>query len=210
MQAIVPDIDENIPLPSSATEALPDLSPAAELEMRARTITFLAELTGKPLTPGEVGKAAAEELARRMMQDPHFRPNFALYPDETTAYLAGLVQKTRAAIVDDLADLKTYVINKLIQEVETTESGKIRISALKMLGEVDGVDVFKTRIEHSHKILPLEEVEKKLYTILEGVQYTVANGEIPPKQAENGEKTLFLGFDEAEIVDSDETELEAP
>lgn len=203
MHAAIPDIDENVPLPTSATEALPELSPAEELEARARTITMLAELTGKPLSPDDTGRRVAEELAKRMMADPHFKPDFALYPDETTAYLAGLVQKTRAAIVEDLADLKTYVINKLVQEIETTDSGKIRIGALKLLGEVDGIDAFKKRIEHQHKVMPLEEVEKRLLTILDGVQYTAIEGVLPEKQPENGQNQAFLGFEDAEYVEND-------
>ena len=66
-----------------------------------------------------------------------------------------------------------YVVNRLIQEVEEAKDSKTRISALAKLGEVDGVDAFKKRTEMTVKVQPMEEVEKELLSILEGVEYRV-------------------------------------
>ena len=49
MQELVPDIDSNIPLPASVTEAMPELSPKEELEMRARTVKLISDLSGKQI-----------------------------------------------------------------------------------------------------------------------------------------------------------------
>jgi len=47
----IPDVEENVPLPASATEAMPELSPKEELDMMARTAKMLSDITGQPLTP---------------------------------------------------------------------------------------------------------------------------------------------------------------
>jgi hypothetical protein len=94
------------------------------------------------------------------------RPDYATYPNETMAYLAGLVAQSNCMIVEELSDLKLYVINKLVQEVEHATSSKDRISALAKLGEVDGVDAFKKRSEVTMQIKPMAEVEKELMEAL--------------------------------------------
>jgi hypothetical protein len=173
MQTLVPYIDENIPLPANAAEALPDLTPAEELSMRVRTIKLISDLTGQPIVPTEKDKDEAEVMARKMMEDPEARPEYALHSDEFTAYLSGLVYRSNGAIVKELSDLKNYVINKLVYEVEHSQVSKERIQALTKLGEIDGVDAFKRRTETTHVIKPIEEVEKELLSVLEGIEYSV-------------------------------------
>ena len=168
MEAYVPDIEENIPLPPNAKEAFPELTPAQELEMRANVIKLVSDLTGQPITPSKENAEEAKELARAMTSNPDYRPDFANYPNETLAMLAGMVNQMKVSIVDDLADLKMYVVNKLVTEIETAKDAKTRVAALTKLGEVDGVDAFKRRTEVTHKNQSLEEVEKEL---LEMVSY---------------------------------------
>jgi hypothetical protein len=170
---LVPEIDENVPLPKSAAEALPELTPAEELQMRARTIKLISDITNMPIMPTEDDRQGAIELAREMMSDPSKRPDYSRYPNEQMAYLAGLVTQSNCQLVDELSELKNYVINKLIYEVEHATSAKERISALTKLGEVDGVDAFKKRSEMTVQIKPIEEVEKELMTVLEGIEYRV-------------------------------------
>ena len=61
---LIPEIDENIPLPANAAEALPNLTPEAEVEMRARTIRLVSELTGTPLLPNEEDMEQAKGRGR--------------------------------------------------------------------------------------------------------------------------------------------------
>ncbi len=168
-----PEIDHDIPLPKTATEAMPNLPPYEELEMRARTIKLLADLTTAPLEASPEDQNAAQDLAKKMINDPNFRPDFAKYSDPTMAYLAGMVQRSNIQLVDELCELKNYVINKLILEVENATSAKDRINALSRLGEIDGVDAFKRRTEMTVKIKPIEEVERELITVIEGLSYKV-------------------------------------
>jgi hypothetical protein len=173
---LIPEIDESVPLPANAAEALPDLTPEAEIEMRARTIKLISDLTGIALAPDEEDMATARQIAKAHLENPKSRVDYSKYPNETLAYLAGLVAQSNCMIVDDLSELKLYVINKLVYEVEHAENSKTRIQALSKLGEVDGVDAFKKRTETTHVIKPIEEVEKELMSVLEGIEYRVIEG----------------------------------
>jgi hypothetical protein len=168
---IIPHIEEDIPLPSGATEAFPELTPKEELDARARTITLLAELNGNPLTPTKANIEEAKELATQMVADPKYRPEYKNYPNETLAYLAGMVTQMNVALVDDLAEFKMYVVNKLVHEVEHASNTKDRLVAIKALGEVDGVDAFKKRSEVTVKVQSIEEVEKELLTTLSSLKH---------------------------------------
>lgn len=163
---LVPTIEENIPLPDNAKDAFPELTPAQELEMRANVVKLMSDLTGAVLAPTSDNMDQARELAREMISDSKHRPDFAKYPNETLALLAGMVAQMNVSIVEELSDLKMYVVNKLVQEVENARDPKIRVSALAKLGEVDGVDAFKKRSEITHKVQTIEEVEKELLETL--------------------------------------------
>jgi len=134
--------------------------------MRANVIKLMSDLTGDPLAPTQDNAEQAKQIAKDMINDPRHRPNFAQYPNETLAYLAGMVAQMNVSIVDELSDLKMYVVNKLVMEVENAKDPKARIAALGKLGEVDGVDAFKKRSEVTHKVQTLEEVEKELLETL--------------------------------------------
>lgn len=178
--ALVPNIDEAIPLPASALDALPELSREQEIEMRARTIKLISDLTGTPVTPTEENRREAEELARQMMDDPKKRIEFSKYPNETMAWLAGMIQQSNCALVDDLSEYKNYVITKLVMEIEQAQDAKVRLQAVTKLGEVDGVDAFKKRTETTHVVKPIEEVEKEL---LETIK-TIRSRKVDPKALE--------------------------
>ncbi len=174
---IVPPIEENIPLPENAKEAFPELTATQELEMRANVIKLMSDLTGQEIAPTRENADQAKELAKNMMANPAYRPDYAQYPNETLAMLAGMVAQMNVSIVEELSDLKMYVVNKLIAEVENAKDPKARISALSKLGEVDGVDAFKKRSEVTHKHLTIEEVEKELLQTLETIEDKVIDVE---------------------------------
>lgn len=194
---LVPPIDEALPLPADAAEALPELSREQEIEMRARTIKLISDLTGVPIIPTQEHKDQAEELARQMMDDPKKRIEFSKYPNESMAYLAGMIQQSNCALVDDLSEYKNYVINKYVYEIEHSDDPKLRLQAVTKLGEVDGVDAFKKRTEITHIVKPIEEVEKEL---LETIKTIRSRKESP--------KAIEMRPEDYEIVDenADSTE----
>jgi len=177
MTEYVPEIEEDIPLPKNAADAFPELSPAEELNMRVNVVKLFSDMTGQPLTPTQDDVDQATYLAREMIENPRQRPNFAKYPNETLAFLAGMVAQMNVSIVDDLADLKMYVVNKLVNEVENARDAKTRVAALSKLGEVDGVDAFKKRTEMTVKHQSIEEVEKELLDTLSNIEGKVIDVE---------------------------------
>ena len=170
MVLLIPDFEENIPLPKNAADAFPQLSPTEELNHRANVIKLMSDLTGQPISPTKENAEEAKSIGREMMENPKIRPEFAKYPNETLAMLAGMVAQMNVQIVDELSDLKMYTVNHLISSVEGAKDIKTKITALRALGEIDGVDAFKKRSEITHKIQTMEEVEAELIALLDEVQ----------------------------------------
>ena len=104
-----------------------------------------------------------------MVEDPRGHIEFSNYKNETLAYLAGMVSQYDQMIVKDLADLKLFVVNKLIEQTDSKNSREA-IAALKALGEIDGVDAFKRRTELTVKVKPIDEIERDLLTKLEKLE----------------------------------------
>ena len=159
---VVPHIEDDIPIPKSAREALPNLSPQEELEARTNTIKMLADIQDENIEPSKENMEEAEILAEEMMSNPELKPDFGNYPNETIAYLAGMVAQTSHMVAKDLADIKLTVLNGLLQEATMAKSSRERIAALKAVGEIDGVDAFKKKTEITHINQSGEELEKEL------------------------------------------------
>ena len=159
---VVPHIEDDIPIPKSAREALPNLSPQEELEARTNTIKMLADIQDENIEPSQENMEEAEILAEEMMSNPELKPDFGNYPNETIAYLAGMVAQTSHMVAKDLADIKLTVLNGLLQEATMAKSSRERIAALKAVGEIDGVDAFKKKTEITHINQSGEELEKEL------------------------------------------------
>jgi hypothetical protein len=100
------------------------------------------------------------------------------------AFLAGMVAQSNCMIVEELSDLKLYVVNKLVSEVENAKDAKARITALSKLGEIDGVDAFKKRSEVTVKIQTIEEVERELIETLNMLEDQVIDVEV--REASSG------------------------
>lgn len=183
---MIPPIEEDIPLPKNASEALPELTVAEELEMRANTIKLLSELSGKPIEPSYKDVKDAEGLAKEMMQNPMLRPEFNKYPNETMAYLAGLVGQTNCMLVKELSEFKLYVLNSLVRIVESDSSTKEKIAALSKIGEIDGVDAFKKRSEVTHTVKTVEEAEDELLKMIDSLKERVIDAEFTEVKHENG------------------------
>jgi len=159
---VVPHIEDNVPLPKNAKEALPNLSTQEELEARTNTIKMLADIQDENIEPSKENMEEAEILAEEMMSNPELKPDFGNYPNETIAFLAGMVAQTSHMVAKDLADIKLTVLNGLLQEAYSAKSSRERITALKAVGEIDGVDAFKKKTEITHINQSGEELEKEL------------------------------------------------
>jgi len=159
---IIPHIEEDIALPKNAREALPDMSPEEELSMRSNTVKLISDLAGQNIEPSQDNMEQAEEVAKEMMVNPKLKPDFDTYPNETIAYLAGMVAQTSHMVTKDLANIKLTVLNGLLQEATLAKTSKERIAAFKAVGEIDGVDAFKRKTEVTHITKSGEELEREL------------------------------------------------
>jgi hypothetical protein len=193
---LVPHIEEGIPLPKNSHEALPSMNNEEEVMIRATTIKEMSDITGQQIAPDAKQRLDAEEVARDMITNPKKKQEFANYANETMAFLGGMVGTYNHMIVNDLADLKLYVVNKLVEIVQDEESNKKeQITALRSIGEVDGVDAFKKKTEVVHKMETMEEVEKELLSMLSELKQKAL---IKPKS----------DIIDAEIVEDDRDETE--
>jgi hypothetical protein len=164
---MMPNIEEDIPLPKNSKDAMPELGMEEELQVRVETVKTIADLKGEPIpdaSPAEQQKAV--DFVKRVMTDPNFKPEYGTYTDPTMAYCAGMVAQTQVLLAKQLADYKLYVVNNLIKVIESTTNPKEKTTALRALGEVDGVDAFKKKTEVTHKIETMEEVETELLSML--------------------------------------------
>ena len=172
-QAIVPNIDAGIPIPKNTKEALPDMTPQEELTMRSKTIKLVSDLADEVIEPTTEDIEQAEDLAREIMRNPELKPEFGNYPNETIAYLAGLVAQTSHMVAKDLADIKLSVLNGLLQEASLAKTSRERISAWSKIGEIDGVDAFKKKTEITHITKSGDELEKELLETINSLKSKV-------------------------------------
>ena len=190
---LVPYIEENVPIPKNSKEALPEMTSEDEVLLRAQTIKEISDITGEQIAPGAKDMHDAEKLAKDMVENPAKKQDYSIYPNTTIAFLAGMVGSMNHMIVKDLADLKLYVVNKLVDIVENSDNAKEQITALRSIGEVDGVDAFKRKTEVIHKIETMEEVEKELLAMLSELKQKALTKAAP--------QTI-----DAEIIEDDTTE----
>ena len=175
---VVPHIEDNIPIPKNAREALPELTPDEELKVRANTIKVISDIKGEIIEPNDDEMIEANKIASKMMSDPSLKPDYANYPNETIAYLAGLVSQTSHMVAKDLADIKLSVVNGLLQEAALAKSSRERIAAWSKIGEIDGVDAFKRKTEVTHITKSGKELEEELKKTIEELKGKVIDGEI--------------------------------
>ena len=176
--SVMPQVESNIRIPKSKKEAIPEMTTEQELKVRTTTIKELSDIKGEGITPSKEHQEQAQELAREMMTNKKLKPEFADYPNETMAFLAGLVGQTNCMIVEELADLKLFVVNNFVQLVAQAQNDRDKISALRAIGEIDGVDAFKKKTEITHITKSGDELEKELRETIEQLKGTIVEGEV--------------------------------
>ena len=174
-----PMIETDIEIPAPTQSLLPDLSEKEEVMLRGKTAKLLSELTDKPLVVAQQHRDDAKALLRN---EGNIQPVLPKYPNETIAYLAGLVTEYDRMVVNDLAELKLFVVNKLIEE-SNGKNPKDRITALRALGDIDGIDAFKKRTEITVNEKSTQEIEKELMQKLDNLTIDITpKAKCLPKQ----------------------------
>jgi len=182
-----PHIEDNIPIPKNVREALPDLSNQEEIEMLANTVKLISDLTGEPIEATQEDIDEAKTVIKTMIKEPETKLQIKKYKNGTLASLAGMVAELDAQVVDDLKDLKTFVINGLIKEATMSDKSKERITALRAIGEVDGVDAFKKHTEVVHKNMSLDDIEDRLKILVGKLQKRLEIKDVQGETVNNGE-----------------------
>lgn len=182
-----PHIEDNIPIPKNVREALPDLSNQEEIEMLANTVKLISDLTGEPIEATQEDIDEAKTVIKTMIKEPQTKLQIKKYKNGTLASLAGMVAELDAQVVDDLKDLKTFVINGLIKEATMSDKSKERITALRAIGEVDGVDAFKKHTEVVHKNMSLDDIEDRLKILVGKLQKRLEIKDVQGETVNNGE-----------------------
>jgi hypothetical protein len=167
---LVPPIEQNQPIPPHARDALPPLTNEQEIEMVGNTIKLISDLTGQRIQATQEDIDEAKTVIKTMVKEPEKKLHIRKYKNSTLAALAGMVAELDAQVVDDLKDLKTFVINGLIKEATMSDKAKERITALRAIGEVDGVDAFKKHTEVVHKSMSMDDIESRLQTLVTKLQ----------------------------------------
>ena len=167
---MMPHIEQNIPIPKNAREALPDLTNEEEVEMLANTVKLISDLTGEEIQATQEDIDEAKSVIKTMIQEPNNKLQLKKYKNATLASLAGMVAELDAQVVDELKDLKTFVVNGLIREATTADKPKERITALRAIGDIDGVDAFKKHTEVVHKNMSMDDIEDKLRTLVNRIE----------------------------------------
>ena len=175
--SVMPEVEANIPMPKSKKEAIPEMTSEQELKIRSTTIKELADINGEDITPSKEHQEQAQELAREMMTNKKLKPEFSDYPNETMAFLAGIVGQTNSMIVEELADLKLFVVNNFVQLAAMAKNDRDKLAALRAIGEIDGVDAFKRKTEITHITKSGDELEKELRETIEQLKGTIIEGE---------------------------------
>ena len=184
---LVPPIEQNEPIPPNAREALPPLTNEQEIEMVGNTIKLISDLTGQRIQATQEDIDEAKTVIKTMVKEPEKKLNIRKYKNNTLAALAGMVAELDSQVVDDLKDLKTFVINGLIKEATMSDKAKERITALRAIGEVDGVDAFKKHTEVVHKNMSMDDIEDRLKTLVTKLQKRLEEKNVEGEIVNNGE-----------------------
>jgi hypothetical protein len=184
---MMPHIEQNVPIPKNAREALPDLTNEEEVEMLANTVKLISDLTGEEIQATQEDIDEAKSVIKTIIQEPNKKLHLKKYKNATLASLAGMVAELDAQVVDELKDLKTFVVNGLIREAATADKPKERITALRAIGDIDGVDAFKKHTEVVHKSMSMDDIEARLQSLVGKLQKRLDEKEIEGEVVDNGE-----------------------
>lgn len=163
--AISLDIDDDIPVPDrNDPEGMQNLLAAAQAASRAAR---LLEDHGLQLQTNDGDRAIAAALATEYGKDP-IATSAAATPARLSQIrpaaldlTAHILSEFGHRVVEDAAQVRHMVTNKLIQETENPDP-KIRVKALELLGKFTDVGLFTERSEVVVKHQTTDDLRAKL------------------------------------------------
>ena len=82
---MMPHIEQNVPIPKNAREALPDLTNEEEVEMLANTVKLISDLTGEEIQATQEDIDEAKSVIKTMIQEPNNKLQLKKYKNATLA-----------------------------------------------------------------------------------------------------------------------------
>ena len=138
------EVEASVPIPMEAG------SYSIPLRERAKAACAVAKMLvelGAPM--GEPDLAGGKEMLNSIAKEvdpPASAIKGYLSTTENAIYLGTLLNAYDMLVVRDAAQLRTYVTNKLILESDNPDA-RIRMQALKMLGQITDVGLFTEKTE---------------------------------------------------------------
>lgn len=146
---------------------------------KLRTLDLFASLG---VTNDEELKSITEEdrkHARAAFQgvvDPKAKPKeskkaaLALRTPMSAAYASTMLQAYDWDYVAQAANIRSFVVTKLLDEAEKNPDAKHRLKALELLGKVSDVNLFENRVQISITQTPSVEIERRLAEKLKNLE----------------------------------------
>lgn len=88
------------------------------------------------------------EIARGIFEEGREPTDYEVTMPGVVVHLEALLQQYDKDLLADAASIRTYVVNKLLEESDN-KNPQVRLKALKMLGEVTEVSLFTHRVEQT-------------------------------------------------------------
>lgn len=156
---------------------LADASPTQVLAGQAGTASLLQKLGVEDTTLSEDEARAARQAfvaATTPNMDPRAQKQAILLARTPPAvrHLAGMLSEYDWQFVEQATEIRGYVVAKLMEESQHPDP-KIRMKALKLLGDVTEVGLFTERIEVTKKDASIEAVTDRLREKLEKLAHAI-------------------------------------
>lgn len=138
------EVETSVPLPMEGGNYSTPLRERTEAACQAaKLLVELGSPLGEPDLAG--GKDMLESIAKEVEPSVSVAKGY-LSSNANAIYLGGLLNAYDMLVVQDAAQLRTYVTNKLVAESDNPDA-RIRMQALKMLGQITDVGLFTEKTE---------------------------------------------------------------
>ena len=165
-----------------------DATPQEVLNAMHKTANLLEEL-GIP-SDEDIDNRMERQAARDAFSALNFDPDdeaqqrqlARLKSAEGVHHLVGMLSAYDFEFIDKAKELRGYTVAKIL---ELTENGdpKVRLKALKMLGDVTEVGLFTTKVEvkHKHEDADEEEINRRLQEKLQAMLVVDTTARVVPE-----------------------------
>jgi len=145
-----------------AKELIRDASSDRELiKAKAKTTATMLQHGLEATIDDAENDKALQQFHRHIQQLP-IEPH-TLNSPAVVLKLTALLSEYDHEVVQDAAQMRTYITNRLLEESGPDKPANVRMRALENLGKITGVDLFTERSEVTVKTITTENLEQRLH-----------------------------------------------